>query len=189
MRRTYLSLTVVAGLLLTLGYVLSPARADQTDPRLDALFKQLKQSPDPVHAQRIESLIWAIWQHSDNPAIETLMVKGIAAMNRQHYQIALHDFDQIVQRAPDFAEGWNKRATVYYLLGEYDRSLHDIKRTLALEPRHFGALAGMGLVFMAQGDDLAALQAFQAVLKINPQATDIRNQVKRLRQQLRNEVI
>lgn len=166
-----------------------PVQADQNDPRLDLLFEQLKASPDPAAARSIESRIWAIWQHSDDRDVAALMLRGIAAMNRGEYDAALEVFGHVVEQAPQFAEGWNKRATVHYLRGEYAASMRDVQRTLALEPRHFGALSGMGLIFMATGDDEGALQAFEEVLRIAPQAEDTRQQIRRLRRKLRDELI
>ena len=123
------------------------------DSRLDGLFLRLQQAPGPGEAQRIEGQIWQIWGQSDDGAVRGLMRDGVAAMQRGDYRHALAKFDQMVVIAPDFAEGWNKRATVHYLLGNYAQSLADIAKTLALEPRHFGALAGRGLVYVQLEDE------------------------------------
>ena len=88
---------------------------------------------------------------------------------------------------PDYAEGWNKRATVHYLKGDYSASVIDIERTLALEPRHFGAISGMGLIFMARGDEAGALKAFKEVLKIHPHARGAQFHVEELRKKLMSQ--
>jgi tetratricopeptide (TPR) repeat protein len=94
-------------------------------------------------------------------------------------------FDRVVTTLPDFAEGWNKRATVHYLNEDYTASVIDIERTLVLEPRHFGAISGMGLIFMARGDEAGALRAFEEVLKIHPHARGAKARVEELRKKLR----
>src|SRR3546814_18294378 len=109
---------------------------------------RLLEAPVPGEAQQIEGEIWHIWMQSDDGAINGLMRDGVAALSRRDYSHALAKFDQMVVIAPGFAEGWNKRATVHYLLGNYGESLADIAETLALEPRHFGALSGRGLVYL-----------------------------------------
>jgi tetratricopeptide (TPR) repeat protein len=145
-----------------------PLAADQTDPRLDALFGELKDAEQATVAQQVEREIWNIWTASDDGAVTLLMRDGVAAMARQDYRGAVRKFDQIVDIAPDFAEGWNKRATVRYLMGDYQGSLADIEKTLALEPRHFGALSGRGLVYIELDKPERALESFEAALEIHP---------------------
>ena len=101
------------------------------------------------------------------------------------YERSLAIFNRIIAKAPDFAEGWNKRATVLYLLGDLEGSVRDIEATLALEPRHFGALAGLGLIYRAIEKPESALKAFEKVLEINPQSLGTHLQVKQLRKELK----
>lgn len=183
MRRIHLAAPLV------LCLILSPLRADQNDPRLDSLFEDLQSTPDPELAHSLEQRIWIVWLRSGDEAIDALMTRGIAAMNRRRYDTALEVFDRIVEQAPEFAEGWNKRATVHYLRGDYVASMRDVQRTLELEPRHFGALSGMGLIFLATGDERAALRAFQEVLEVHPLSPGTRVRVEELRRQLRDTVI
>jgi len=156
-------------LVILLGCAGNPALADQADARLDHLFQQLHAAPDAAHARIIEQVIWTIWIEHPDTAVSQLMRNGIAAMGRGDQRAALKSFDQVVAIAPDYAEGWNKRATVHYLLGNYEASLADIERTLALEPRHFGALSGRGLVYAALEEWDLALESFDAALAVHPQ--------------------
>ena len=165
------------------------ARADQNDGRLDALFVRLLEAPGPGEAQRVEGMIWSIWVQSEDGAVRILMHDGIEAMSRGDYPRALSKFEQIVLIAPDFAEGWNKRATVHYLLGNYAQSLADIAETLEREPRHFGALAGRGLVYVELEDERRALEAFEAALAIHPNMTSAAFNAKQLRKLLRDREI
>ena len=121
--------------------LLAMARADQKDSRLPALFASLEGAADVAQAHSIEQQIWLIWIRHGNPKIDALMQVGSQLMVPGEYQRSLAAFNQIIAEAPDFAEGWNKRATVLYLLGDFEGSVRDIERTLALEIRHFGALA------------------------------------------------
>ena len=146
----------------------APAGADQRDPRLSGLFEKLKAAESVETAQPIESEIWTIWAQSDNDDVNLLMGLGVNAMARADYRTALELFGKMIKAAPGFSEGWNKRATVYYLIGDYERSRADVAKTLELEPRHFGALSGLGLIFLAQGDDERALDAFRRALAVNP---------------------
>ena len=163
--------------------------ADQTDPRLDDLFGQLQASSDPESAHRIEGMIWAIWLDSNNTEINQWMEQGIAYMENRQYETAVAKFTQIIQQEPDFAEGWNKRATVYYLQDKLTASMHDVQRTLALEPRHFGALAGLGLIFTELGDYQAAIKAYSDVLRIHPLSTGANFNLQQLRRTLHSESI
>lgn len=164
--------------------VAGPVTADQNDSRLPGLFKNLLSAVNPEAAQVIEVQIWHIWfQHGDN-AVVLLMEQGEAAMGRQDYESALRSFNQVIQIAPEFAEGWNRRATLYYLMRRYDDSLADIDKTLALEPRHFGALAGRGLVYSAMEELDLALDAFEAALAVNPHMVGPRINAEAIRKNL-----
>jgi tetratricopeptide (TPR) repeat protein len=160
------------------------AHADQTDTRLNALFDQLKVATAPREAVVIEQKIWAIWLEVPQENIRVLMDEGLGAMRRNDGQAALKVFDQVVMLAPDFAEGWNKRATVHYLLRNYEESLADIDATVELEPRHFGALSGRGLVFVKLRNLQKALAAFEAALEVHPQSRGGEANVETIRELL-----
>jgi tetratricopeptide (TPR) repeat protein len=147
----------------------TPAAADQTDKRLPELFSQLKQASSPEAASAVEAKIWDIWIEAGDPVIDKMMAEGSMAMTAADFQTALDLFSAIIEKKPKFAEGWNKRATLYYVVGEYEKSLADINHVLELEPRHIGALSGLGLVNIQLGHDEAAADAFQRVLDIDPQ--------------------
>lgn len=159
----------------------SVVQADQNDPRLDSLFGQLLTTDDFVKANGLVGEIWRIWTESGNEQVDALMTDGMNAMQVGDWRRALIAFDEVVQLAPDFAEGWNKRATVYYYAGRYTESLADVKRTLDLEPRHFGALSGRGLIYLDTGDLPNALEAFEHALDTNPYMPMIENRVEELR--------
>jgi tetratricopeptide (TPR) repeat protein len=141
--------------------------ASTSAQRLDALFSRLKATKDEAEGEAIVAEIWKTWMQSGDAAIDEAMQRAVLVMGRVP-ALALPILDEIVTRAPQWAEAWNKRATVLFLLGEYDRSLADIDRVLALEPRHFGALAGVGLIRMQQGESRQALAAFRRALAVNP---------------------
>jgi tetratricopeptide (TPR) repeat protein len=135
---------------------------------LDALFAHLKTATVEEEADAMVAEIWKLWLQSGRPEMDAAMQQAIAFMGRGLPDLAMPILDDIVAQAPDWAEGWNKRATVLYVLGEHDRSLADIERVLALEPRHFGALAGIGLIRVAKGEHRAALAALRQALAVNP---------------------
>lgn len=140
---------------------------------LDALFERLKATRDLSEARGIEAEIWRRWLDSGDAEVNRLMGWTISAMNAGAYTLALQYLNTIVLTKPDFAEGWNKRATLYWLAGDYERSLADIERTLALEPRHWGALAGRGMIMRDRGDLKEAVAAFRAALAIDPNLEDV----------------
>ena len=156
--------------------------ADQTDPRLDALFGRLQTTDDANDAAVATNLIWAIWHQSDDDRINELMRRGLAHMSGQDYPAAVETFGEMINLAPEFAEAWNKRATVYYLMGDYRASVRDIDKTLELEPRHFGALSGLGLIMVAMGNEEAAVAAFEATLAVHPFAEGARQNLEALRE-------
>ena len=180
-----------SAILFIAVFVLStlPAFAAQDDERLDELFKRLKTTSDVNEAQNVESTIWVIWTESGRSDVDELMQQGIRKMRVGQLDDALDAFDDIVEIAPGFAEGWNKRATVLYLLDDLPESVRDIHRTLELESRHFGALSGLGLIFIERGDDEAALSAFEEVVKIHPNHMGARIRIERLRAKIRDKLI
>ncbi len=175
--------------LIAAAAIFQPVLADQNDPRLNALFEQMKQTDSTEVAEGAERRIWSIWLDSGDPELNRLMQDGLEAMASDRLGLAIDLFTDIIEKSPSFAEGWNKRATAFYLIGELAASVGDIERTLALEPRHFGAVSGMGLIFLSSGDKIGALKAFERVLEINPHAEGARAHVQMLEEALKDEGI
>ena len=144
------------------------ADADQNDARLAELFRSLKSTETVSKASVFESKIWHIWMEHYDPEVESAMFQGVEAMKLQQFEQAFGHFSLLIKLAPDYAEGWNKRATVLYLMGRFNESEEDILRTLKLEPRHFGALSGQGLIRMALEDWSGAITVLEAGLRIHP---------------------
>ena len=170
-------------------WAISAARADQKDPRLDALFADLQKVTGTLQAQTIVEQIWLIWTTSDKPEVNQLMSAGVDAMASQDYKTALADFTKMIDIAPDFAEGWNKRATVLWLLNDYEGSIADVEKTLALEPRHFGALWGLGTIDAALEHDEEAITAFEKALAVNPHMQGVSEQIEALRKRIKDKQI
>lgn len=156
------------------------AHADQQDPRLDGLFNALQGTDDQTAAREIEAEIWQIWLASGDEAVDKLIVQGGRAMQIGALGVALQRFNQVIAARPEVAEGWNKRATVYYMMGRYELSISDIDSVLAREPRHFGALFGLGLCYLGLGDKERALDAFERTLAVHPHVDAAKEQVRRL---------
>ena len=128
----------------------------------------------PQEAAEVDQRIWLLWLHSDVKAVNRLMAQGVIAMQRGALDRALDRFDEITRRAPDFAEGWNKRATVLYMMGRHRESVADVQQVLNLEPRHYGALSGLGLILVALGREEDALKWLRRALELNPYLDGIR---------------
>ena len=158
MRHALLGLAAV----LVAGLAVAPAAADQNDPRLDSLFGQLQAAPSPLQASLVEAQIWSTWLQTESPTVNLLMRQGLEAMSLNRYQDSLDILSNVVEIVPDYAEGWNKRATVLFLMQRYRDSIVDVERTLTLEPRHFGALSGLGLIYNALGEEAKALDAWSS---------------------------
>jgi tetratricopeptide (TPR) repeat protein len=172
-----------------LGFFSGAARADQTDPRLDDLFSQLRVAPSSAQASQLEAKIWSIWSEAGSPDLDKVYQVGAQALALGDLATALKIFDAIVAKAPNFAEGWNKRATIYFMMDRYEESLADIDRTLELEPHHFGALSGLGLVNIKLDRDEAALDAFERVLKVSPQSANAKANIEFVKQRIKDKSI
>ncbi len=151
--------------------------------RLDDLFQQLKTAPTQSAALAAEQQISDIWLDSGDPDVNRQMHVAMQAMDELFYDSALKVFTNIIVVRPDYIEGWNKRATLYYLVGDYQDSLSDIDRVLALEPRHFGAIAGKGMVLLKLGRQEDALAAFKQALAIDPALSNIEMEIELLQAQ------
>ena len=147
---------------------------------LDFLFGALKAAPDEASAKHVEARIWAIWMQTPSDTAALLMLRAKAAMEAQQTDVALKLLDSVIKLRPDYVEGWNRRATLYYLQNDYAHSLADIQQVLIREPRHFGALAGLGMIMQDIGDDKRALDAFRRALAINPHLEKVPELVKSL---------
>lgn len=175
---------IVAALLVGFGMALSsasPVLAQAED--LDRLFERLRQPVLPEW-QTVEAEIWRQWSRSGSPAMDLLLERGREAMQAGDMSAAIEHFTALTDHAPDFAEGWNARATAYYHAGLYGPSLADIRRTLALEPRHFGALAGLGLILEELGRKEQALAAWRLAQAIHPHSPGINGAIERLEREV-----
>lgn len=166
-----------------------PVRADQTDPALDDLFAKLQGPDAAASAAAVTREIWRRWLDSGSEDINQRMETGIIAMQAGYLRLAENVFAEVILRAPDFAEGWNKRATVRYLRSDYDGSIQDCARVLELEPRHFGALSGLGVIQVILGDDRLAIQWFERASAINPHLPGLQENISEARERLRGKAI
>ncbi|MEY4696576.1 MAG: hypothetical protein RIT14_1004 [Pseudomonadota bacterium] len=166
---------VAAGLLL---FALALPGAAQT-PTLDDLFEALK-SADAGESQQLEQEIWTEWSKSGSAAMDLLLQRGRDATMAGENEAAIEHLTALTDHAPDFAEGWNARATAYYQAGLYGPAIEDIARTLTLNPRHFGALSGLGMIFEDLGKPDKALEVYRAALAIHPHLQGVLDAVARL---------
>jgi tetratricopeptide (TPR) repeat protein len=146
--------------------------------RLDQLFTYLNSTA--LDAAFVEDEIWELWMHNPHHRAAEVLDKAATDIAMQRFDIAETRLVSLLRRCPNYAEAWNKRATLYYLLGRDEESVHDIHRVLELEPRHFGALSGLGEICLARGDDLAARLAFQTALRLNPHLEAVREELDKL---------
>jgi tetratricopeptide (TPR) repeat protein len=156
---------------------------------LDFLFGALKAAPDQASAKHVESRIWALWTQTPSDTTMLLMTRVKTAIEKKQLEVALKLLDKVVTLKPDYVEGWNRRATLYYLQNDYAKSLSDIREVLRREPRHFGALAGLGMIMQEIGDDKRALEAFRKALEINPHLDKLPDLVKSLSEKIEGRPI
>ena len=147
---------------------------------LDFLFGALKAAPDEASAKHVEARIWALWMQTPSDTAALLMARAKAAMDAKQAEVALKLLDAVIKLRPEYVEAWNRRATLYYMQNDYSHSLEDIEQVLSREPRHFGALAGLGMIMQDLGDDKRALDAFRKALAVNPHLEKVPELVKTL---------
>ena len=175
-------------ILMLCGNILADSK--DKDVELNQLFEQLKKSDDISIALEIEMKIWSIWsKHPTQEKLTQSLSKGSELMAEGELESAYKIFSTIIDSAPNWAEGWNKRATVLYLMGRYYDSLNDIDEVLKLESRHFGALSGQGLVQIKLGNYEKAIKSYQAVQKIYPSIRAAKVMIPQLRKLIKDEAI
>jgi tetratricopeptide (TPR) repeat protein len=147
---------------------------------LETLFVRLRNAGEQGDAQRIAASIARVWLQSDSDTANLVMQRAMVSMQARQYPLALSLFDKLVAVEPDWAEAWNQRATTRFLTGDTDGAMADIDRVIKLEPRHFGALAGMGMILQGAGLEKSALEIFKKALGIYPLQPDIQKLVEKL---------
>jgi tetratricopeptide (TPR) repeat protein len=206
-----MALAAVAALALPAAFSSSlifslPARAEAVDPdppkpieppaalpkvphgdkpqNLDRLFEALKVAPDDESAKYVENRIWAVWLASPSDTATLLMSRVKTASEAKDLDLAIKLLDAIIDLKPDYIEAWNRRATIYYMKKDFSRSIADIHEVLAREPRHFGALSGLGIILQEVGDEKHALDAFRRALAVHPHLERIPDLVKKLTEKI-----
>jgi tetratricopeptide (TPR) repeat protein len=177
---------VRACLLAVAGLMLAATAGSQTV--LDTLFDKLRTATDPSAVQALEQGIWEQWTMVPDPKHRQLMLQGIAEMQQQELQQAVVTFTRLIEVAPDLSEAWNKRATVYWLLGNFPASINDICETVKREPRHFGAYSGLGMIRAQMGEHARAVAAFELAKKWNPHIVGIDDEIERQKAEAGTEV-
>ena len=159
-----------------------PSQSARGEPTysFDTLFSALKIAPDAASAKAIEDRIWAMWTASDSDTCNLLMSREKVATEEKDYDLAVRLLDAVIALKPGYVEAWNRRATVYYLKQDFGHAIADIAEVLTREPRHFGALSGLGLILQDIGDDKDALEAYRKALAIDPHLDNLADTVKTL---------
>ena len=152
----------------------------------ERVARQLR-SDNPVEREAAAASLWAIWSRSGDAGIDAKLRRGTNLMDAGNLALALAQFDEIVRLKPDFAEGWNKRATVLYLMSRDAESLRDCDQVLRRNPQHFGALSGMAQIHLRGGDVEAALAAYERLMAITPHQPDGQETLRQLRDAVRSQ--
>ncbi|MEO1745470.1 MAG: hypothetical protein AAFR13_02975 [Pseudomonadota bacterium] len=161
----------------------------EPDDRLNTLFAELKRTRDARLAKPIADGIWAEWYRSGSATVDLWMSWASEAAQRNDYNISLDYLDQVILRDPEFAEAWNRRATVHYQMSNFAKSMTDIQKVLELEPRHFGALSGMAAILERTGNKRAALNAWLRAVEVYPALPGAQDAIIRLSDELADEPV
>jgi tetratricopeptide (TPR) repeat protein len=156
---------------------------------LDFLFGALQAAPDDTSAKAVEDRIWAFWTAAGNETTGLLMSRAKKAIDDSNYDLAVKLLDAIIEIKPDYTEAWNRRATVFFLKKDYANSLADLGKVLTREPRHFGALSGLGLIMQDIGDDKHALDAYRKALAVHPRLKGVGDKIKSLTEKVEGREI
>jgi len=171
-------LAALLGLMLGANVL---AQSSGSTTMLDTLFAKLQTATDPVAVQSLEAAIWEQWIMVPDGEPRALMMRGIAEMQQRQLKESVDTFSKLIEIAPDLSEAWNKRATAYWLLGNFPASLNDICETVKREPRHFGAYSGLGMIRAEMGEYPRAVAAFELARKHNPHIIGIDDEIDRLK--------
>jgi tetratricopeptide (TPR) repeat protein len=155
---------------------------------IDRLLGRLHQAEDEAAAKALEQAVWQAWMRSGSPTVDLLVQQAERAMEEDQHRVAISILSAAIELEPEFPEVWNRRATAYYLSRQYERSLADAQRVLELEPRHFAALAGLGVLHKEMGNQRAALEAFRRALAIHPHLSVARRAVKQLELEVEQDI-
>ena len=156
-----------------------PPRGDRVR-NLEFLFGALRAAPDDASAKHIEDRIWALWLASGSDTCNLLMTRVKTAVDAENYDLAIRLLDAIIELRPKYVEAWNRRATVFFLKKDYGSAIADLRQVLTREPRHFGALSGLGAMLQDIGDEKDALEAYRRALAVHPRLNGITEKVKGL---------
>ena len=162
---------------------------DQTDQRLVPLFEALQSSRDQKVLQEAEAAIWNLWFESGAAEVDALMQQAALLVRSGELAAAEVIYSEVIATLPGFSEGWNRRATVRFYRRNFEGSLADIEQTLRLEPRHFGAIWGLGMILGSRRDFQRAIRAFERLLEIRPNAADAPRRIELLKQEMAREAV
>jgi tetratricopeptide (TPR) repeat protein len=198
MRSRFIAAFIAAALATALAVPAATAQGEWVTPpkklphvqrgdsahNLDFLFGALRVAPDDVTAKAIEERIWALWAVTRSDTTTLLMARAQTAMEQHDFDLAIKLLDAVIKIKPKYVEAWNRRATIYYMKKDYGRALADIREVLRREPRHFGALSGLGMIMQDIGDDKQALEVYRRALAVYPRLQRIPDVVKTLQEKI-----
>ncbi len=185
--------SICAAILVGFGIASNPlllhAKSIVDDPRLERLFEELKTAETPFEADRLSGQIDDIWRSAKGETAKLLLSRADEAIDQKDYPLAIDVLNQLIALEPEFAEAWNRRATVYYLADDFGRSLADIAVTLTLEPRHYGALTGLGLILEDLGEDEKAYEALERSFMLNPHQENVKKELETLEENSKGQML
>ena len=181
--------TLINVMLAACLFAWGVAKSDQTNPELDELFQLLQTATDLEEARVLSDQIWFNWYQHDDDEVTRLMELGETSLRRGQLKEAVQIYSRVIELDQQYAEGWNRRATTYYMMGRYVESTADVVATLALEPRHFGALSGQGMIYMRLDNSEKAIEYMEKALEVNPHMVGVQETIEILKKQQQDETI
>ncbi len=177
--------------VVAIGYAQEQAPTAKPESQLEVLDRLFAELADPANQnwQMTEQNIWIYWSKSGSPAMDLLLQRGRQAMEAGELEVAIEHLTALIDHAPEFAEGWNARATAYYSAGLFGPSIDDVRHVLALNPRHFGALSGLGMMLEELDYSQDALRAYEAARAIHPRQPGVLDAIERLQAKLDGQTL